>query len=87
MAPPPPLPPPFPPGTPEYDAWAAEDQGPTILILCWFFVALATIFMIGRLYARLNLFHELKSDDYWCLASIVSLTSPFCVHDIGISCS
>lgn len=68
--PPPPPPPPYEPGTPEFASWAAEDKGSTVLILCWFFVALATVFMIGRLYARIHLHHGLRSDDYWCLASV-----------------
>ena len=72
MASPPPPPPPYPPGTSEYNAWAAQNRGPEVLILCWLFVALATVFMAGRLYARMHLFGKLKSDDYWCLASIVS---------------
>ena len=64
---------PYPPGTPEFEDWAAEDKGPTSLALCWTFVALATVFTAARLFTRLSLFHNLKSDDYWCTAGLVSL--------------
>lgn len=64
---------PYVPGTPEFESWAAEDKGPTSLALCWTFTALAILFTVFRLYGRISLFRGLKSDDYWCLISVVSL--------------
>lgn len=57
-------------GTAAYDAWEAEDKGPTIMVLCWTFVGFATLFMACRLYVRIWMFRQLRSDDYWCLAGL-----------------
>jgi hypothetical protein len=59
-------------GTAAYNEWAGEDKGPTIIVLCCVFVAIATIFVIARLYVRLWLFRALRADDYWCIAALVS---------------
>lgn len=63
---------PPPEGTDAYDEWAAEDKGPTIMVICWTFVALATVFMSLRMYVRIGMFRKLRSDDWWCLAGLVS---------------
>ncbi|KAI9163894.1 hypothetical protein HJFPF1_05524 [Paramyrothecium foliicola] len=63
---------PMPPmDTPEWDAWAAQDKGTTILVTCWVFNALATLFVIGRLYVRIGMQKHLLSDDYWCLIGLI----------------
>ena len=63
---------PMPPtGTPEWDVWAAQDKGPSILAICWLFNALATIFVIGRIYVRTGMQKHLLADDYWCLLGLV----------------
>ncbi|KAI1337190.1 integral membrane protein [Xylariaceae sp. FL0016] len=41
---------PLPTGSPEWEAWAAEDKGPQILITCWTVISLATLFVIARFY-------------------------------------
>lgn len=76
MVPPPemPLPElPYVPGTPEFEAWAAEDKGPASLALCWTFASLAIIFMAARLYTRWSMFRAFKSDDYWCILGLISV--------------
>ncbi|KAK7229256.1 hypothetical protein V2G26_001426 [Clonostachys chloroleuca] len=60
-----------PSGTPEYDAWAAQDKGPSISITCWLFISLAAVFVFARLFVRLRVYKKLMPDDYWCLAGLV----------------
>jgi hypothetical protein len=60
-----------PSGTPEYDAWAAQDKGPSISITCWLFISLATVFVFARLFVRLRVYKKLMPDDYWCVAGLV----------------
>lgn len=61
-------------GTPEYVDWARQDRGPTIVATCWAFTALATIFVIARVFTRLKMYSKLRSDDYWCIAGLVCLS-------------
>lgn len=42
------------------------------MALCWTFIAIAIVFMISRMYVRIWMFRQLRSDDYWCLAGLVS---------------
>lgn len=58
-------------GTEEYDTWAAEDKGPSILVTSWLFIGLATIFVVGRLYVRIVVYKQIRSDDFYCLAAVV----------------
>jgi hypothetical protein len=58
-------------GTPEYHAWAAEDKGPAISIVCWLFMALSTLLVSGRVYVRICQYSKLRSDDFWCIAGLV----------------
>ncbi|KAK8039361.1 hypothetical protein PG993_007772 [Apiospora rasikravindrae] len=59
-----------PKGTPEYDAWAAQDKGPTVLVACWTVTAVSTLFVAGRLYVRGVLQRKLWSDDYFIILSL-----------------
>ncbi|KFA70149.1 hypothetical protein S40285_06606 [Stachybotrys chlorohalonatus IBT 40285] len=54
-------------GTPEYDAWAAENNGPWILITCWVVTGVSTLFVLGRVYVRGFLQGKLQQDDYWTI--------------------
>ncbi|KAK7948088.1 uncharacterized protein PG986_008974 [Apiospora aurea] len=60
-----------PKGTPEYDAWAAQDKGPTVLVACWTVTAVSTLFVAGRLYVRGVLQRRLWSDDYFIILSLL----------------
>ncbi|KAK8094683.1 hypothetical protein PG997_001368 [Apiospora hydei] len=60
-----------PKGTPEYDAWAAQNKGLTVLIACWTVTAVSTLFVAGRLYVRGVLQRKLRSDDYFILLSLL----------------
>lgn len=60
-----------PEGTPEWDAWAAEDKGVSIAVASWFFTALATLFVAGRLFVRYRMYKHFKDDDYWCTLGMV----------------
>lgn len=60
-----------PEGTPEYEEWAAQNKAPAIMLACWFVIALASVFVIGRYLIRLRLYRQLRSDDYWCLGGLV----------------
>ncbi|KAI1259140.1 integral membrane protein [Xylariaceae sp. FL1019] len=62
---------PTPSGTPEWDAWAAEDKGPAIIAACWSVIAVSTLFVIARLYVRGFIQKRLGLDDYLIIISIV----------------
>jgi uncharacterized membrane protein YhiD involved in acid resistance len=57
-------------GSPE---WKAQDKGPGILITCWVVTAIATLFVIARIYVRGKIQGRLRSDDWWVMAGLVSL--------------
>ncbi|KAI0153242.1 integral membrane protein [Xylariaceae sp. FL1272] len=61
---------PTPSGTPEWDAWAAEDKGPAIIQACWSVIAVSTLFVIARLYVRGVIKKRLELDDYLIITSI-----------------
>lgn len=63
-------------GTPEYDRWAAQDKGPAIVAICWAFTAMATVFVVARIFTRIKMYNKLRSDDYWVIAGLVSLLIP-----------
>lgn len=63
---------PHPPeGTPEYENWKAQDKAPSIIITCWMIIGLATVFTICRLFVRIRVFRQLRSDDFWCAGGLV----------------
>ncbi len=61
-------------GTPEWDAYAAEDKGYFVTVLIWLSVALATLFVIGRVFVRLKMYKKLQIDDYLCLFGLVRIS-------------
>ncbi|KAI1323499.1 integral membrane protein [Xylariaceae sp. FL0255] len=63
---------PMPSGTPEWNAWAAENKGVETIVICWTVIAIATLFVIARLYVRRCIQKRLELDDYLIVASIVS---------------
>lgn len=61
------------PGTAEYEAYAAENKGPWILITCWLVTAVSTLFVIARVYVRGFMHGKLQQDDWWTIIAMVSL--------------
>lgn len=54
------------------DAWKAQDKGPTIVAVCWTMMALATVFVMGRLSVRGLIQKQLRSDDVYVTVALVS---------------
>lgn len=53
-------------GSDEYAHLQSEDQGPSILIVCWLFTGLALLFVLARLFVRGWIVKRFYADDYWC---------------------
>ncbi|KXH39960.1 integral membrane protein [Colletotrichum simmondsii] len=49
------------------DAWKAQDEGPTIIIVCWVVTAISTSFVIGRIYVRGKIMKKFQSDDWFII--------------------
>ncbi|KAL2106172.1 hypothetical protein VUR80DRAFT_7105 [Thermomyces stellatus] len=52
-------------------AWAAQDKGPSILIVCWLVTALSTLFVFARVYVRGWMQRNLQQDDWWIIIAMV----------------
>jgi len=63
-------PPPGPPPEP-YPGWAQETQGPVIVGVTSALTALATLFVLGRLYSRILSIGKLQIDDYIMIFSMM----------------
>ncbi|KXH44964.1 integral membrane protein [Colletotrichum salicis] len=53
------------------DAWKAQDKGPGIITVCWIFISLSTIFVLGRVVVRWKIMRKFHSDDYFVIAGLV----------------
>lgn len=53
------------------DAWNAENKGPVIIITCWVFSVLSTLFVAGRLWVRIAVWKKVQLDDYLVVAALV----------------
>lgn len=54
------------PGTARYFEWQNDDKGPSIIIVCWVFTALALLFLVARLFVRGHILKKFHADDLWC---------------------
>lgn len=57
--------------------YAKQDKGPTIVIICSISSAIATIFVAARLYVRGKMLKRFGLDDYFTVASSVSVSEVY----------
>lgn len=56
----------------------AENRGPIVLAVCWSFVAIATLFVVARLFVRGALQRRLWADDYFTIMALVWTSHHLC---------
>ncbi|KAJ0161504.1 hypothetical protein CTA2_6107 [Colletotrichum tanaceti] len=50
-----------------FEAWMAQDKGPSILIVSWMATAISTAFVLSRIYVRGRILGQFQSDDYFVI--------------------